>query len=218
LELGRNTLTPVLNRDDPMKEWESRRQGGGKRQHYPELEYLQQQAELANSSGLGGWPSTGQNTSSRYPPMTHDPIGGKQGASGLREVSMSASRAPRYDHPASASISSPPQAYSNNASSNRYSTQAYQQSPVGPYEGYEARHDAMASLYAPLQPQGGPNNPVSPTTGANSSFYGSAVVSAGQAAGPNQQRNPYSGPGTNGDGTGQGQSGKRLNGMDVWPR
>lgn len=56
---GRNALTPVLNRDDAMKEWERRQQGGkaAPAQTYPQLEFLQQQAELAAASGLTTWVS-----------------------------------------------------------------------------------------------------------------------------------------------------------------
>ncbi|KAK7005729.1 Serine/threonine-protein kinase ppk15 [Favolaschia claudopus] len=49
---GRNALTPVLNRDDAMREWE-RRQASGKIAQavpYPQLEYLQQQAEMAGTT------------------------------------------------------------------------------------------------------------------------------------------------------------------------
>lgn len=53
---GRNALTPVLNRDDAMREWERRQAGKPPApQPYPQLEYLQQQAELAASGGLGAW-------------------------------------------------------------------------------------------------------------------------------------------------------------------
>ncbi|KAF8441687.1 kinase-like domain-containing protein [Boletus edulis BED1] len=55
---GRNALTPVLNRDDAMREWERRQTGKPPAaQPYPQLEYLQQQAELAAAGGLGGWSS-----------------------------------------------------------------------------------------------------------------------------------------------------------------
>ncbi|KAG6880213.1 hypothetical protein C0992_003877 [Termitomyces sp. T32_za158] len=52
--IPRDALTPVLNRDvDAMKEWE-RRQAGNAAQvstSYPQIEYLQQQAEMAAASG-----------------------------------------------------------------------------------------------------------------------------------------------------------------------
>lgn len=80
---GRNALTPVLNRDDAMREWERRQQGGkpAQVQPYPQLEYLQQQAEMAAAAGgLGGWAATaaaaaalgihphGPGHNHRYPP------------------------------------------------------------------------------------------------------------------------------------------------------
>ena len=61
---GRNALTPVLNRDDPIKEWERRQSGkGAAPQPYPQLEYLQQQAELV-ASGTASW----QQPATRYQP------------------------------------------------------------------------------------------------------------------------------------------------------
>lgn len=56
---GRNALTPVLNRDDAMREWERRQQGGRAAQvpAYPQLEYLQQQAEMAVIGGHA-WANT----------------------------------------------------------------------------------------------------------------------------------------------------------------
>ena len=57
---GQRNLTPVLNRgDDAYREWERRQQGGLSKNSslaqasYPQLEYLQEQAELAAMSG--GW-------------------------------------------------------------------------------------------------------------------------------------------------------------------
>jgi len=62
---GRNALTPVLNRDDAMKEWERRQSGKATTaQPYPQLEFLQQQAELAAASGITSW----QQPASRYQP------------------------------------------------------------------------------------------------------------------------------------------------------
>ncbi|KAJ7467202.1 hypothetical protein FB451DRAFT_1561079 [Mycena latifolia] len=53
---GRNALTPVLNRDDAMREWERRQAGKpSAAQWYPQLEYLQQQAEMAAVAGTTNW-------------------------------------------------------------------------------------------------------------------------------------------------------------------
>lgn len=76
---GRNALTPVLNRDDAMREWERRQSGKpSAAQPYPQLEYLQQQAELAAAGGLGGW-SAG---SSGGPGAGASGAGGSAGAGG----------------------------------------------------------------------------------------------------------------------------------------
>ena len=62
---GRNALTPVLNRDDAIKEWERRQSGKATAaQPYPQLEFLQQQAELAAASGITSW----QQPATRYQP------------------------------------------------------------------------------------------------------------------------------------------------------
>ncbi|KAF7984222.1 hypothetical protein HWV62_16024 [Athelia sp. TMB] len=72
---GRNALTPVLNRDDAMREWERRQTGKPPAaQPYPQLEYLQQQAELAGS-GLTNWAQQLSATTSQrlHPPPPLDP-------------------------------------------------------------------------------------------------------------------------------------------------
>lgn len=81
--IKRNTLTPVLNREEAIREWE--RRASGQRQPpapaYPQLEYLQQQAELAasNWNGVGSSSGSGSttglglttgNSSRRYQPST----------------------------------------------------------------------------------------------------------------------------------------------------
>ncbi|KAF8217723.1 hypothetical protein K438DRAFT_8478 [Mycena galopus ATCC 62051] len=70
-----NSLTPVLNRDDAMREWERRQAGKpSAAQPYPQLEYLQQQAELAAQAGTAtNWaryqppPVTGKLPSAAQP-------------------------------------------------------------------------------------------------------------------------------------------------------
>ncbi|ELU42501.1 hypothetical protein AG1IA_03450 [Rhizoctonia solani AG-1 IA] len=72
--LKRNTLTPVLNREEAMKEWERRQTGKRSHQPYPQLEYLQQQAELA-SSWQGQQPQQGRfgiPFNAPPPAMVHD--------------------------------------------------------------------------------------------------------------------------------------------------
>ncbi|KAG6831676.1 hypothetical protein H0H92_008319 [Tricholoma furcatifolium] len=53
--IPRDALTPVLNRDDAIQEWERRQTGkpsGAPPAAYPQIEFLQQQAEMAVGGGL----------------------------------------------------------------------------------------------------------------------------------------------------------------------
>lgn len=136
---GRNALTPVLNRDDAMREWERRQSGKppAAAQPYQPLEYLQQQAEMvAAQGGLANWGAGGHQA--RYPAQpsklqhSYQPHimvddenagGGAGGSNARRDVVMQNVRAAaaRGDSGASglyggnaapaAMISSPPQAY-----------------------------------------------------------------------------------------------------------
>ncbi|CAE6505022.1 unnamed protein product, partial [Rhizoctonia solani] len=215
--LKRNTLTPVLNREEAMKEWERRQTGKRSHQPYPQLEYLQQQAELASS-----WQNP-QQQQSRFampfnappPAMVHD----IQDKSGMRPA--------RYDQ----------QPYVSGV--NRYGPsgggQGGQGSGYQPNNGYENydRGDSMGSMYTPLQPTqyygpgsggaGGTTSrgPVSPPS-SNTSFYGGGVVPAGQP-----HRNPFQGqggpppggqPGSSQTSPQAGPGSKRMSGMDAWPR
>ena len=172
---GRNALTPVLNRDDAMREWERRQAGkAATAQTYQPLEFLQQQAELAAASGYTNWnqPRTMHRFHAQPSSLSHsyqpasvvmdDP-------SDRREVVMSSVRsAPRGDqqqplYSASSSttnLPSPPQAYvaNSNPSSARYTTsfnqqqqQAQQSQPQAPFDALERGRD-MSSMYVPMQP------------------------------------------------------------------
>lgn len=214
--LKRNTLTPVLNREEAMKEWERRQSGKRTHQPYPQLEYLQQQAEIASS-----WqPQQQQQQQGRFafnappPAMVHD----IQDKGGMRGGPV------RYDQP-----------YVN-----RYNPAGGSGQPSGyqgnnGYDNYD-RGDPMGGMYAPLQPTQyyGPGSaggggggsggsasrgPVSPP-GSSASFYGGGVVPAGQP-----HRNPFQGQGGPPGQASQGQTspqtgpgGKRMSGMDAWPR
>ncbi|KAJ4483254.1 kinase-like domain-containing protein [Lentinula aciculospora] len=85
---GRNALTPVLNRDDAMREWERRQSGKGgpppPGAYSRELEYLQQQAELAASGGAGGqWGGNGAGMSGMFPSIGRYHAGHTQAPSKL---------------------------------------------------------------------------------------------------------------------------------------
>ncbi|CAK5281785.1 unnamed protein product [Mycena citricolor] len=175
---GRNALTPVLNRDDAMQEWE-RRQAGGKPAAavpYPQLEFLQQQAELVASGNLA---AGGQPNWSRYQPPTsklahvYQP-GETDETSVRRDVVMSnvrsaaaAGRADSSPYGSVAPITSPAQAYTSGVttSGNRYAATYGQGGPPqvkGPpslqpaqssqsSQGFDARAD-IGGLFMPMQP------------------------------------------------------------------
>jgi len=188
--IKRNTLTPVLHRDDAIKEWE--RRASGQRPPpgpaYPQLEYLQQQAELASSNN---WNGTGGAAPRRYHPpsslqhfqsppsaLTVDSTSSKHhrelsASGGLRDVSMaSISSRPNagYEQTAHANLPpAPPQAYSGSPASTRYggASQPLQQQPSS-YQPtsndnsipYDAydQRDELGTLFTPMQPNVLPNS------------------------------------------------------------
>lgn len=217
---GRNALTPVLNRDDAMREWERRQSGKpSAAQPYPQLEYLQQQAEMAAASGLTNWGTS----HTRYPPppskLSHSyhpqtiMVDDENNHNNRRDAVLSNVRsAARGEgssgvYSGSAIISSPPQAYSSNttASGNRYTTnygQPQQLQPSGavPFDSVDHRAD-IGNIYVPIQPDQYQNYSVqappssarhAPPQGqaAQPSFYSSGVVPSGQT-GSGPQRNPF---------------------------
>ncbi|KAK2464234.1 hypothetical protein APHAL10511_003691 [Amanita phalloides] len=223
---GRNALTPVLNRDDAMREWERRQSGKPiAAQPYPQLEYLQQQAEAVAASGLTNWAS-----SSRYPPPPsklshsfHPPTITVDGENTRRDVVMSNVRnAARTDNTSAmytsgAIIPSPAQT----TGSSRYATTYSQSQQSGPTP-FDSRTD-MGNLYVPIQPDQyqsyaatrPPSNarhvaqptqqPMAP------SFYGAGIVPSGQTNNVQQQRLTDPTQGTTKDA-------RRTSGLDAWPR
>jgi dual specificity protein kinase YAK1 len=205
--IGRH-LTPVINRDDAMKEWERRQSGKHSHNTYQPLEYLQQQAEL-----LPTW-----NTASRgYIPPSSGPYHtqpGQSGASlesgtrlGLRDVMSSVRSA----------ANAGADAYNTTPTTRYPPPSTYQQQPQQPtatgYDSFEQRAPSadMASMYVPLQPSQAPipqsqnrqpprppiGVPPAPSPSANQ-FYGANAVPAGLATGPvpqqQQQRSIYGVP------------------------
>jgi dual specificity protein kinase YAK1 len=169
---GRNALTPVLNRDDAIREWERRQSGKATAgQPYPQLEYLQQQAELAASSGSLNWAVAGP--SNRYPPPSSKLAHSYHPQTiavdeDRRDAVMSNVRsAARGDGPggamyaSAAPISAPAQTYASNATTtgNRYAAtyattqpqQQQQQTPTSPFDSIDPRTD-IGNMYVPMQP------------------------------------------------------------------
>ncbi|KAI0031737.1 kinase-like domain-containing protein, partial [Vararia minispora EC-137] len=137
---GRNALTPVLNRDDAIKEWERRQQAGAKANAvaYQPLELLQQQVELAAQQGLSNWGAPARSYATHAHPTSslahqYHPPAPPQGSTMVtsederRDAILSNVRAgARSDGPpqqqsfgaaAQSAITSPPQAYTGGAGS-----------------------------------------------------------------------------------------------------
>ncbi|KAF8637949.1 hypothetical protein AX16_010582 [Volvariella volvacea WC 439] len=229
---GRNALTPVLNRDDAMREWERRQSGkAAATQPYPQLEYLQQQAEAYATSGMAwGHGSRYQHQPSKLshsyhpPPIIVDDEGSRRDAIMSNVRSAARNEAPNGMYTASSSmVTSPPQTYAGSTTSNtRYATTTYtqqqpqqqsQHQPAMSSSGYEAGdHRAdISNLFTPMQPDQYGQYPASSRMAPPANvFYGSGVVP--QSGG---QRNPFQ------VGEASQSSGKDLrrgSGMDAWTR
>ncbi|KDR75192.1 hypothetical protein GALMADRAFT_226853 [Galerina marginata CBS 339.88] len=240
---GRNALTPVLNRDDAMREWERRQAGKATAaQPYPQLEFLQQQAEMATSSGMSNWGGS-QN---RYPPppsklshayqpqtiMVDDDNTSRRDAvmSNVRSVARGEGAVYGGGAGGTGVISSPPQAYASNSttSGNRYPANFNQNPPASAFESIDRRTD-IGTMYVPMQPdpyQSYPSGPPSastrhvapPAQAVPPSFYGASVIPSGQMS-ATQARNPFQ----LADGTQQpvatSKDARRGNGgIDAWQR
>ncbi|WVR07762.1 hypothetical protein IAU60_004805 [Kwoniella sp. DSM 27419] len=130
----RNSLTPVMNRDDHIREWEKRQSGHSKQSSlhnasYPQLEYLQEQAELAAMGGQN-WLVPGQYATHGHhnalaPSHGHGGHAHGHGHPGHRaNASMSMSGTQGYQMQPHIGIS-PPQS----ASTTEYSRRDYEPSP-----------------------------------------------------------------------------------------
>ena len=232
---GRNTLTPILNRDDAMREWE-RRQAGKvtAAQPYPQLEYLQQQAEMAATTGMSNWttshtryPAAPSKLSLTYQPQTV--LADEDNNNTRRDAVMSNVRAAARNDTAggvystSNIISSPPQAYTGNTATtgNRYPTANYnnqgQPQAASTFDSIDRRTD-VGNMYVPIQSdqyQGYPVGPplssvrhVAPPAQAGPNFQ----VIPGQNS--TQQRNPFQIV----DGQQTGSKDTRRGNGDIWPR
>ena len=228
---GRNTLTPILNRDDAMREWE-RRQAGKvtATQPYPQLEYLQQQAEMAATTGMSNWTTTSHT---RYPAapsklsLTYQPqtvLADEDNNNTRRDAVMSNVRAAARNDGAtgvystSNIISSPPQAYTGNAAAtgNRFPTANYnnqgQPQAASTFDSIDRRTD-VGNMYVPIQPDQFQSYPVGPPLSSVRAQAGpSFQIIPGQNA--TQQRNPFQIV----DGQQTGSKDTRRGNGDIWPR
>lgn len=200
---GQRNLTPVLNRDDAIREWERRQAGGHSKQSslhnasYPQLEYLQEQAELAAMSGQG-WMMPGQYGHVQPPlppPVSHSGHRPQNSASYQMQphISMtphSPASAYRYDMPHNSGPSTPgylpafpPAAATGGGSS----------SSAG-FDGFDSRDPSMGMMYTPLQPSqayhgGGGGHQ------ARASFSGPYHNGNGPGSAAPGSNNPFGGPG-----------------------
>ena len=231
---GRNALTPVLKRDDAIREWERRQTGKvAAAQPYPQLEYLHQQAELVASQGLSNW-HPGPGNGNRYTGVGGS--GQPPPTSGLahtyhipptnpllvvdedrRDVVMSSVRnAARSDVPnttfgaSSDAVTSPSQTYtSTTTTGNRYPTypQSSQQSQTS---------SDISNLYVPMQPDQFVGYQGSSTQNQGANRIGGGSLGGGGAPLPTTF---YPG-GTNTSVQVQGgvKDARKQSNPDVWPR
>ncbi|KAG6833539.1 hypothetical protein H0H87_005190 [Tephrocybe sp. NHM501043] len=185
--IPRDALTPVLNRDDAMQEWERRQTGKASQAptSYPQIEYLQQQAEMAAASGGPlSWTGNAQNSAgigaggnNRYPPppsklshQYHPQTILVDDDSGRREVVMSNVRSAAASGGGSAPvgggamfgpggqvIANPPQAYTSNAttSGNRYPAYSQSQQQQAPPAPQQQQQAQQQQQQAQQQQQQG---------------------------------------------------------------
>jgi len=168
---GRNALTPVLNRDDAIKEWERRQSGKATAaQPYPQLEFLQQQAELAAASGITSWqqpatrfqPTQSSGLAHQYPPPSAIVVDDER-----RDAIMSNVRATAQGQTfISNSISNPPAAYAGAATTggNRFSVAAYPPPSGGGSQSQSQQHPQPPPPppQQQQQPQQSQQSPTSP--------------------------------------------------------
>ena len=238
---GRNTLTPILNRDDAMREWERRQAGkAAAAQPYPQLEYLQQQAEMAATTGMSSWNTSHSRyaaapskLSHAYQPQTV--LADEDNNSTRRDAVMSNVRAAaRNDgtgsvYSTSNIISSPPQAYTSNTttSGNRYPTNYSNQGQhqvTSTFDSIDRRTD-VGNIYAPIQPdqyQGYPplssaRHVAAPPQTVAPSFHGAQLIPSGQLS-STQQRNPFQVVDGSQQQTITNSKDTRRGNGDVWPR
>lgn len=241
---GRKALTPVLNRDDATREWERRQSGKPPAaQPYPQLEHLQQQAEMA-ATGQTNWAQPPTPSSGRYQPPTsklshsYAPTiivdDDRRDSSGRHRTDANSS----YNNQ---SIAAPAQTYNNSSttSGNRYAMnypQQAMQQQVQPmaFDSTERRMN-IESIYVPMQPEqyqqySSTSNQVlapvrnvpPPVQAMVPSFYGASIQASGHQTPINTlnaaQRNPFTSNDLSRNQSLNDDSRRQNNSMDVWPR
>ncbi|KAJ7902097.1 kinase-like domain-containing protein [Mycena olivaceomarginata] len=243
---GRNALTPVLNRDDAMREWERRQAGKpSAAQPYPQLEFLQQQAELATQAGTTNWAryqppvpplsklGLGAGAQHAYHPPGPSGLGEERDeASVRRDAVMSNVRSAAAAGSGGRGVdgggygaSAASSAYSSGGttSGNRYAATYAQAPPPSSQQGPQS-FDAGSgppSLFVPMQPEqyqsyNGPPSATTRVAPPPQTVPPSFYGPGAVATGPPPPgRNPFS---TSGDPGSKDPVRRGTNGLDAWPR
>lgn len=202
--MGRN-MTPVLNREDAIREWERRQAGGGNLgpgPAYAQLEYLQQQVEQLDKPG-GRWDAatyrSGGSTAHRYAPAQPSSLQFQAPAAavvvdsqdknpGLRESAMSSARTaaglPNRFDPLQPGAPAPPQpAYSGQTHMVRYGGGA---NPPTSYSAQQAQQQQQ-------QPPGSQQPPQAPASTFDAFDHRDALGTLYTPLQPNQYGGAYAG-------------------------
>jgi len=190
---NRTSLTPVLHREDMVEAWERRQQGAHKHSGglpsatYPQLEFLQEQAELVNMNqqgyvmpgqygnvhgqgGHGGHHRASQSFSGTQSYQMQPPIGhhGQEYRSsqrpGVPPLTMPSNLQPTSDYDPPSSSRSYLPAFPPPA--------ATSQPPSATFDAFDNRDSNMGLLYTPLQPTQAANYAYSPGHAARQSYSG----------------------------------------------
>lgn len=162
--VGRNALTPVMQREDAMREWERRQSGKANpppAHSYPQLEYLEMAASGMTWQGGPAGSRPYAATSLTFQSQPVQALNDQDRSNTMRDAVMSSVRSAARQDPSSNSlsqagvISAPPQAYTGGATNtaNRFGTTTYPQSS-STYDG--AGYDNQSNpqpLYMPIQSQ-----------------------------------------------------------------
>lgn len=186
----RSSLTPILNRDEAIREWERRYAGPPNHQKrtsmqqtsYPQLEFLQEQAELAAQ----GWMHQQSGLHSQY--AAQHSYGGPSGHHHSHSGSVPAQQYQMQPELSSGGSRSRQGEYENTPASATASQQRFMPAFPPPaatasasaaaFDPFDPRGDSnMALLYTPLQPQTAYQPPMPASASAS---YGGHGTSAGR--------------------------------------
>jgi dual specificity protein kinase YAK1 len=192
---NRSALTPVLNRDDAIREWERRNTahlGHAKRASIapgnPQLDFLQEQAEMMGQVWSNQYGGNGMHAYRMQPPP---PVLESSGRPSQHRSGLSTDFG-MLEPPSSAAASmSSPRAYgSSGASSSNAYLPAFPPAAASAFDSYDPRGDSMSMMYTPLQPHSAGYHNKSGSVHQANPF--ASVPNSPQYSGPNYPASPYS--------------------------